>query len=331
MTVKTVYFVGSDGSEWNNKTYWNKQSLSGTAQILDGVAQGTLYFDVSLNLGDCCLYGDIQSVSITVNGNTYLLYDGGAYCALGAGQAVRSWQIPASDLTAGQAELSVDVCIGGQLPLTAYGVTITAYISESLSVIANQATLTATALANGQAISGVDVVVEDTNTGQSYAIQTDQSGVAYFANLPAGDTVSVTASYSTFQTFTQSLTLQSGNNNVAINLQCPSGFQICNGGCVNACGYGSVLNTQNCQCEYTVFTSLDTLLQSLAIAGLIILGGVAVVKIVPSRKYNIKENENFTSTNSQEQTAQTQKQSWSDWASSQYNKVKGKITGGGNQ
>lgn len=310
MTVKTVYFVDSNGNEWNNKTYWNKQSLSATAQILDGVAQGTLYFDVSLYLGNCCLYGDIQSVSMTINGNTYLLYDGGADCAFGAGQAVRSWQIPAKDLTAGQAELSVDVCIGGQLPLTAFGVTVTAYISESLSVIANQATLTATALANGQPISGVDVVVEDTNTEQSYAIPTDQSGVAYFANLSAGDTVSVTASYSTFQTFTQSLTLQPGNNNVAINLQCPSGFQICHGGCVNACGYGSVLNTQNCQCEYTVFTSLDSLLQSLAIAGLIILGGVAIVKVLPSKKYSIKENENFTSEKPRAQEGKIEPEGW---------------------
>jgi len=293
MTVKTVYFIGPDGSEWNNKTYWNKQSLSGTAQILSGVMQGTLYFDVTLYLGNCCLYGDIQSVNATINGQTYNLFNGGSLCAIGPGQAQRQWQIPASDLGAGQAELSIDLCIGGQLPLTAFGVTVTAYISESFSQISNEATLTATALANGNPLAGVDVVVEDTNNGQSYAIQTDQNGVAYFANLNAGDTVSVTASYGTFQTFTQSVTLNSGNNSVAINLQCPSGFQVCNGQCVNACTNGSVLNTQTCQCEYTLFTSLDSLLQSMAVAGLVVLGGIALVKLVPSKKYNIKENENF--------------------------------------
>ena len=326
MTVKTVYFVDSNGNEWNNKTYWNKQSLTATAQILDGVQQATLYFDVTLQLGDCCLYGDIQTVNFTINGNTYNLYNDGGNCVLGAGNVSKQFQIPSSDLIQGQAELSIDICIGGQLPFTAYGVSVTAYISESLSAISNSATLTVTTLANGQPISGVDVVVNDTNTGQSYAIPTDQSGVAFFANLIAGDTVSVTASYSTFQTNTQSLTLQSGDNSIAINLQCPSGFQICNGQCVNACTYGSVLNPQTCQCEYTLATSIQGILQTVAVAGLIIIGGMAILKIIPSRKYQIEENMNQPA---------TQNTQWNtgikDWVSSKYQNLRNRFKGGGNE
>ena len=292
MVVKTVYFIGSDGSEWNGKTYWNKESMTGSAQILSGTESGVLYFDITLDLGNCCLYGDIYYVTVTIGNNTYELYKN-TNCVIGSGNVQMSWQIPTSDLSEGQAELSWQVCIGGQLPFTAYGVTITAYISESLSPVSEEADLTVTVSAYSVPVSGLDVIVKDTNTEESYSQPTDQNGIAYFANLEAGDTVDVTASSATFQTVTQSLTLQSGSNAVSINLECPSGFQYCKGQCINACGYGSVMDPNTCECVSPIATSIGSIFTSLAIAGLVIAGGIVAIKLIPTRKETITKEENL--------------------------------------
>ncbi len=340
-----MYFFGTqDGAEWSGKNYWGVTEISGTAQLLAGAVSASLFFDVNLTLYNY-MWGDIQNVYVTVGSNTYRLYTDGGNCLLGAGHVSQIWDIPSTILqeimnNGGQVVLTIDICLGGYILPPNDEVTITAYVQESFTSISQTANLTVGVSAGGKVLAGVPITVDDTNTGESYQLDSDQNGIAVFTNLPAYDSVTVTVSYQTFQTLTKGLTLQAGDNSISLQLQCADGYTFCGGGCVQACPYGTILNPQTCQCVVPLVNSIDQLLISAGVAGAILLGGYAVTKIIPSRKIEEKENVNKNWQNPELPQPQQSSQkgvlskgweSVKSYASSAYNRIRGKTNEGGNQ
>ncbi|MEM3447386.1 MAG: carboxypeptidase regulatory-like domain-containing protein [Nitrososphaerota archaeon] len=296
--TKTVYFIGSDGRVWNGSSkYWGQTQLSGTVQLESGIQQASLFFDINL-IPYNYLESGITDVYLTIGQKTYSLYKNDCFQA--PNQVARIWNVPSDILeemvSLGQADLTLDVCLVGGLPYSNDEIVITAYMQETFTQVSSIANLAVNVSAAGTVLPNVPISLLDTLTQESYSGVTDQNGNYVFTDLPAGDTVEATVSYGTFATSKQSVTLQAGNNSLAIVLTCATGYQFCGGSCIQSCPPGTTLNNSNCQCEVPllqdVFGSLGSLAISIAIAAGVVLAGYAIVKIVPSRQ--IKENINET-------------------------------------
>ncbi|MEM3958604.1 MAG: carboxypeptidase-like regulatory domain-containing protein [Thermoproteota archaeon] len=191
----------------------------------------------------------------------------------------------AAAIAAGTMSLSIQVC-------GTFGSTGNLYVTPNCTLtqtIPTQYAFGSATLSfvgpDGSPLSGVNVVLDDdTANVQVGSATTNSSGTVVFTELNVGDSFTATIVYESFGQQEFSFDLNTESYSQQFVLECPSGSTYCSGNCVPTCGPGQALNPSTCTCESTGITAdIKTVLEYVAIAGAVLLGGYAVVKMLPER------------------------------------------------
>ena len=285
--MPTEYFVDPRGNPWDGYTNYNiysGQGVSAKASVSPYADSVQIYVDTNGTRESWAIYGLVSKVILTIGTYQKVLYDIWNSCYGGCNNPFCpenpnpfTYSLDENELSLakqnGSVELTINACgvttydgVVGLRPIATLSQTLPAGLSGTVTVTVY--------LPNGHPAAGASVVLEDETSQQEVgSAQTNSQGQASFSNLTIGDSYKLTVSYGNLKSEEVSFDLEKTSYSFAITLQCPSGYAWSGSTCI-ASG---------------ITANITTVLKYVAVAGGVLLGGYAVVKLIPERKEVVEQ------------------------------------------